>query len=66
MSGLLDRRALKRFLQVAFERDAPFITDSDSTFAAASDQLEEILIDGSFAHMPCRHVGLRYAFTVVE
>ena len=48
MSGLLVRRALKRFLQVAFERDAPFITDSDSTFAAASDQLEEILIDGSF------------------
>ena len=35
-------------MQVAFERDASFITDSDSTFTAASDQLEEILIDGSF------------------
>ena len=48
MSGLLDRRALNRILQVAFERDASFITDSDSTFTAASDQLEEILIDGRF------------------
>ena len=48
MSGLLDRRALNRILQVAFERDASFITDSDSTLAAASDQLEQILIDGRF------------------